>query len=504
MKILNIEQIRAADTYTIQHEPISSIDLMERAASAFARWFMTYFPLPQPTIEIVAATGNNGGDGLCVARILQANHYNVKVTVLRLDRASNDFAYNENLLKKNALYADIICKEINKEEYLFFDKNSLIIDALFGSGLTRPLSGLSAAVVKKMNDSQCPIIAIDMPSGLFADKESTGNQNIVRAQHTVSFELPKLAFMLPENYPFVGQWHIVPIGLHAEFIAQQTVDYHYFTAGEARKRQKITPKFAHKGTRGHVLFVGGSYGKIGAAALSVRATLKAGAGLATAYIPQCGYTILQSTVPEAMVITPSPSDEADYLASYNNKLPDLQPYSVLALGPGLGTNIATHNLVKQLLLTAAAQKIPLVIDADALNIIAFNEWQDILPPNSILTPHPKEFERLAGVTNNHFDRLEKLRACAKKWSCYIVLKGAHTAIACPAGRVFFNSSGNQAMATGGSGDALTGIIAALRAQGYSPENSALLGVFRHGAAGDKAALNSPNGSISAWDIVACI
>lgn len=503
MKILSVEQTRNADAYTIKHEPISSIDLMERAAAALAQWIVQHYPLPCPVVHIVAATGNNGGDGLCVARLLRNLHYSVEVSIVQLPHASPDFLHNEMLLTKKDNPAAGSCKTINTIDDLSFCPQSLIIDALFGSGLRRPLEGLVAAVVEKINlqNHCCTIIAIDLPSGLYADGTSAEQgRAIVRAHHTISFELPKLAFMLPENHPFVGEWHTVPIGLHKEFIDKQSVFNYYFTHQEALKRQKKSPKFAHKGTHGHVLFVGGSYGKMGAAVMSVKAALKAGAGLVSAYLPRCGYVVMQVAVPEAMVIA-SPQ-AAEHHLSATDAMPALSLYQVLALGPGMGMQPQTQALVRELLLAATVQKIPTIIDADALNAIAANSWQHLLPPNAILTPHPKEFERLAGASDNHFQRLEKLRYCARQWHCYIVLKGAHTATACPDGRVFFNSSGNPSMATGGSGDILTGIIAALLAQGYTPEDSALLGVFRHGTAGDRAAARQSHyNSISALDII---
>lgn len=510
MKILSAAQTRALDAYTIAHEPITSADLMERASAAFVRWFVAQYKPPQ-TVQIICGIGNNGGDGLCIARLLLQRHYNVSVIVVCGEgNPTPDFLLNQQRAKRlqNLPFIEIneqdnVAASINettnngKEDplpewygYIVNKNNALIIDALFGSGLNRPLQGIYAQVVECMNQSTCELIAIDIPSGLYADQASNG-RSIVKATHTVTFELPKLAFLLPENYPHIGEWHCVSIGLDQQAIAQTHTPYFYLDK-QTLPQYKPKQKFAHKGTRGHALIIGGSMGKIGAPALATRAALHCGAGLVTVYAPNCGYNILQTIAPEAMTLS-------DNCHTHIAQLPsDLSPYRAIGIGVGLGQHPDTIKALHQLLLNPPC---PLVIDADALNIIAAQHWQNLIPPQSLLTPHPKEWERLAGKSNNDFERIALLRQKTSEWQCYIALKGAHTAIVCPNGQVYFNSTGNPAMATGGSGDVLTGILTAYLAQGYTPQDALLIGVFKHGEAGDWAKKNSYNGNITAQDMI---
>ncbi|MGB0931417.1 MAG: NAD(P)H-hydrate dehydratase, partial [Chitinophagales bacterium] len=497
MKIFNIEQIRAADKYTIQHEPITSTDLMERASRAFVEWFVERFTYDfSDAIHLFCGVGNNGGDGLCIARMLNHLLFDVKVYIVRFsDKSSNDFQINERRLKE---VENIPVKNLyDVSDFPTFNENDLIVDAIFGSGLSRPIEGFTAEIIRKINESYIPVIAVDIPSGLYADRQS--DSIAIKANHTVSFQFPKLAFLLPQNHQYVGEWHCVDIRLHPTFIAQTSTPYHYIEATDIAAILRPKSKFSHKGTSGHALIIGGSYGKIGAAVLTSKATLKAGAGLVTVYVPKCGYTIMQVSIPEVMCLT-------DKNESHISELPLIEAnsassskktkYQAIAIGPGLGQNSSTQNALLQLLQSAQQ---PLVLDADALNIIAQNQWLQYMPKDSILTPHPKEFERLAGKTANHFERLEKQRAMAQKYGIVVLVKGAHTSIACPEGTIFFNSTGNPAMGTAGSGDVLTGMIASFVAQGYSSKDAAILGVYLHGLAGDKA--TSAKGNILASDLI---
>ncbi len=496
MKIFNVEQIRAADNYTIQHEPIASHELMEQASEAFVNWFIQQ-KIQNQVIHIFCGIGNNGGDGLCIARMLHEMHYSVKVYIVRFsDKSSNDFQINEKRLEK--------IKGV-KVENLYgvadmpdFKEEDLIIDAILGSGLSRPIKGFTAEIIHRINQSSCPVIAVDVPSGLYADNQSEGA--IIEAKHTVSFESPKLAFMLPQNHSYVGEWEVVKIGLHPDFMLQTQTPFHYVTSKMAHSLLKSKSKFSHKGTNGHALVIGGSYGKIGAIVLTAKATLKGGAGLVTAYVPRCGYNILQISIPEVMCLT----DQDEYCVSQmpvievgNASIKKKTKYQAIAIGPGIGQSASTQEALFQLLQTA---KQALVLDADALNIIAQNKWLEHVPKGSILTPHPKEFERLAGKAANQFERLQKQREIAQKFEIVLLIKGAHTAIACPDGKVYFNSTGNPAMGTAGSGDVLTGMIAAFVAQGYSSIEAAILGVYLHGQAGDIAA--KARGNILASDMIA--
>jgi len=369
----------------------------------------------------------------------------------------------------------------------------VIIDALFGSGLSKPLKGLPAKLVRHLNQTSNMRIAIDIPSGIFSDV-SVPEKNAVRfkADYTLSFQFPKLAFFMPENDAFVGDWQVLDIGLSADFITKTETSYYLLNHQYLQSQLKVRTKYAHKGTYGHGLLIAGSRGKMGAAVLAGKAALRAGAGLVSVHHPKAGMAVIPTAVPELM--TSIDADESVF-----SEAPDLTKYNAIAIGPGLGTHKKTQNAFKLLI---QETKVPLIIDADGLNILSENKtWLAFLPPNSILTPHVKEFERLTGKANNDFDQLQKQRAFAQKWGVYVILKGAHTRIATPSGQVFFNSTGNPGMATGGSGDVLTGILLGLSSQNYTPLNTCLLGVFLHGLAGDLAVETKGQYSLISGDII---
>lgn len=488
MKILNADQIRALDTHTMQNEPISSLDLMERASQAFVNWFIHCFDVSK-SVSVFCGKGNNGGDGLAVARLLIHKGFQVQVFVVEYtEKGSDDFNHNLERLKEISQV-----RHLDEQDTLpVLNSSGIVLDALLGSGLSRPVSGLLENVIKHINEAAGTIISIDIASGLYTDKPNGKYDTIIKPEHTVAFQLPKLAFMMPQNAEFTGDWHVVDIGLNKEFIEQADTPYYYTdkSAGEAliKKREK----FSHKGTFGHALLLAGSYGKIGAAVLSSRACLHSGAGLLTVHIPECGYEILQISLPEAML-------SVDRNQRNLTVLPALDSYTAVGIGPGVGQEPLTVRLLDELL-----EKIqsPLVIDADALNILSKHpDLQDRLPSETILSPHPKEFQRLAGESENEFERLELARNFAKKHNVIIVLKGAYTAVILSNGEVHFNSTGNAGMATGGSGDVLTGILTALLAQKYTPEHAAILGVYQHGLAGDRAAEKKTKTAMIASDII---
>ncbi len=487
MRILNTQQIKALDAYTIKQERIASINLMERAAHAFVDWF-TLRVERSKKIGIVCGTGNNGGDGLAIARMLKEWGYVVKLWIIKGDGAeSTDFKINyKNLTSR------IECLEITSQtEQIDFEGNDILIDALFGSGLSRPAEGLYAKVIDQLNGATALRIAVDIPSGLMADSPSAGA--IVKAHYTLSFQLPKLAFFFPQSQPFTGEWVLLNIGLNKNFIKEASSPYHYSLTKDIKKLVKTREKYDHKGTFGHALLIAGSFGKMGAAVLASRAALRSGLGLLTVHVPQCGYQCLQTAVPEAMA-------EVDKDPEIFTGINDLSHYTTLGLGPGLGTDDKT---VKALARTFESFQKPVVIDADALNIIAAHRdlFLPLIPQGSILTPHPKEFERLAGKWSNDFERLEKQTKLASSTRSVIVLKGAHTSIATENGLVYFNSTGNPGMATGGTGDVLTGIITGLLAQQYTSAEAAILGVFLHGLAGDLAAQDCGMDSLIASDLI---
>ena len=488
MKILSAQQIREADAYTIAHEPIVSIDLMERAAAACTNWILKHFPQEEKFL-IFCGPGNNGGDGLAIARLLSNQGKKVIVYILKLsENFSEDFKINKDRLLDDAI-------EINELNTSAFSipKEAIIVDAIFGSGLNKPVTGRVGGVIDQMNAVENPVISIDIPSGLFCDDNSENSfKHIVRATHTLTFQLPKLAFLFAENFPFVGSFHILPIGIDESFIQSVASKNFFVTKEMAKANFKVRAKFSHKGTYGHALIIAGSKGKMGAALLASEACLRAGAGLLTTHVPACGYEIMQTALPEAMC---SVASEENFI----NELPKIGMYNAIGAGPGLGTEKQTQNVLKLLIQNT---QLPLVLDADALNILSENKtWLSFLSPGTILTPHPKEFDRLTGSTEKSYARYEQLKSFALKYQVYVVLKGAHTAIASPDGEVFFNSSGNPGMATGGSGDVLTGIITALLAQDYSPKMASVLGVYLHGLAADCMLIESAMESLIAGDII---
>lgn len=473
MKILSTTQIREADAHTISNEPIASIDLMERASLAFVNWFSAEFDNTN-VIKVFCGTGNNGGDGLAIARLLSLRGYHVDTFVIRSsDKQSDDFGANFNHLSKSSFI-----QEIQFEDQLPEIRNSeIVIDALFGSGLTHQLEGLFAETVNYLNNSKAIIVSVDIPSGLFCDNVLEGNCAI-KAKHTVSFQVPKLAFFLLSNYDYVGEWHVVDIGLDKEFVNK--CDSKFVTIDEEFVKINLHTKQKgdHKGSNGRALLIAGSYGKMGAAVLAGKAALRSGLGLLTIHAPHCGYEILQTSLPEAMV---SP----DLTEFYFGEAPEIDQYNAIGIGPGIDTKQKTVKAFETLL---KQFKEPLLIDADAINILSTHpSLLSIVPENSIITPHFKEFERLTGKWENDLERIERQILFAKKHNVIVVFKGPNTTISTPTGEVYFNTTGNPGMAKGGSGDVLTGILTSLLAQGYDPLITAQIGVYIHGMAGDLAA-----------------
>lgn len=488
MIILDTKQIRSADQYTIENEPISSIDLMERASVKCVEWIIENLKV-NSKFHVVCGMGNNGGDGLVIARLLLLRGYVCRVSILKIGKkGSPDFEINFARLKETKA----IISEISDENQIKLVGSEVIIDSIFGSGLSKSLSGWIGEVVKKINKSNSTVISIDMPSGLFMVDNHQNDGEIVKADFTLTFETPKLSFLLPEYGLFAGEWHILDIGLDKEFIAKQVSKFHYLTLTDFEPILKSREKFNHKGNFGHALIFAGSKGKVGASVLASKACLRTGVGLLTSFIPQCGYTTFQTSVPEAMCIT---SDSENELSGF----PSIEKYAACAFGPGVGTEPSVAQTLKLLI---QESNLPLVIDADGLNILAENRtWLNYLPQGSILTPHPGEFKRLVGDFSSDLERVEELSNFSQKYNVIVVLKGAHTAIATPDGMVFFNSTGNPGMATAGSGDVLTGIITSLLAQGNHPVHAACMGVFYHGVAGDLARDNMGEVSMVAGDIV---
>lgn len=540
MKLFTTKQIATLDKYTIENEPIADIDLMERAALQITNWLVQRFSTERKMM-FFAGPGNNGGDALAIARQLADLDFICEVFLIDFGKElKGSPAINRQRLKEQGKVK--LSKIETITDFPDIAETDIIIDGLFGSGLTRPLEGLAAEIVQKINalghlpisrrvmtnekDSSIShhpnfsremtadrghpnrsrettkIISIDIPSGLMGEDNSNGRlpagarattyNNIIRADYTLTFQFPKISFLFAENEKYVGEWEVLPIRLHPDGIAQTQTNYFFTEEEDIQQIIKKRSRFGHKGTYGHALLIAGSFGKMGAAVLASKACLRSGAGLLTVQIPHLGYPIIQTAVPEAMASV----DQHDYTFT---EFPDLSPFSAIGVGPGIGIKSNTKKAMYELLEKA---KVPLVIDADALNILSENKsWLDKIPENSILTPHPGEFKRLVGESENSYENIQKQLEFSKKYKVIVVLKGAFTSISTPAGKLYFNSTGNPGMATAGSGDALTGILLGLLAQGISPENAAIAGVFIHGLAGDLAAKEKSEFSLIAGDII---
>lgn len=465
MKIFNASQVKKADAVSIQKQNITSTELMERAATKAFQWIQNKFTNTETTFHVFCGQGNNGGDGLVIARLLKKEGYNVSITIVEgAGKPTNDFKINLDRLKSVGIESTL--------NYAEAEKKQVIIDAIFGIGLTRPLDNEVEKVITYINSTKAVKIAIDVPSGLFLDRKT---EIAVQSDYVLTFQVPKLALYLPGNYPYVKAIKVLYIGLDEAFITDTDTNYYLTDSRAASQLYKPLSPYAHKGTQGHAMIIGGSYGKMGAACLSAKAALKAGCGLVTAYIPQCGYTIMQTYLPEAMVLTDS-DDHIKEIAF------DLEPSSI-GIGMGLGQEQETQRAIYDFFLMKPTKT---VIDADAINILSKNkEWLELLPQQSILTPHPKELQRLIGKWEDDFDMLEKLKVFSKQNNVVVVAKNART-IVVDGYTVHVNSSGNAALATGGSGDVLTGILTGLLAQGYNNTEAAILGVYLHGLTADIA------------------
>jgi len=473
LPLLTSSQIREADAYTIAHEPILSIDLMERASKAFVGWFINHFQDKKKSIAVYCGTGNNGGDGLAIARLLKDHGYhNISIKIARFsDRASAEFTANLHRV------SNLQVKDIISGDDLPLESADIIIDALLGSGLNKPLAGDYQRLVGYLNNLGKTIVAVDVPTGYFTDGEVPPEATVLKADLVITFHQPKINFLLPESGKYIDCCEVVNIGLDDDFISKIDTPYYLVEENDARGLLKPRQRFSNKGTYGHALIVAGKDETMGAALLCASACAYAGAGLTTACIPQSGLTALNTYMPEVMALIRN-----DYA------MPDVEwnKYGAVAIGPGLGKGDSALELLTSIL---NDYDTPIVIDADGLNILAENKHLlEAIPPGSILTPHMKEFDRLFGEHTGWWQRLQTAKQKAAQMQICIVLKNDYTITATPEGKLYFNSTGNAAMATGGMGDVLTGIIVSLLAQKYSPEDACILGVYIHGKAGDELAL----------------
>ena len=492
MKIFTTAQIHELDKYTIEHEPIASLNLMERAARALTQAVTNEWPATMP-IVIFAGPGNNGGDALAMARMLSEQNYQVSVYLFNISgQLSADCAANKQRLQDARRLKTFV--EVSMEfDPPKLDSSTLVIDGLFGSGLNKPLAGGFASLVKYINASQAKVISIDVPSGLMTE-DNTYNirANIIRATITLTLQQPKLSFLFPENQQFVGEMRVLDINLSKEGIEKIEAPFSIVEESDIRKCLLPRSPFAHKGQMGTALMIAGSYGMAGAAVLAAKACMRAGAGKVVVNTPRRNIPILQASVPEAVV--QAGNEETIFAEAV-----DTEDYQAMGIGPGLGQSEQTAiALIAQLRRTQC----PIVVDADAINILANHRaWLQQLPKGIIMTPHPKELDRLEGHSADTYERLTKARNLAERLKGYIILKGHYTAICCPDGHIMFNATGNAGMATAGSGDVLTGILTGLLARGYKPQDACVAGVWLHGLAGDLAAQQLGEESLIASDII---
>ena len=491
MKILTGGQFRELDRYTIEHKPIASIDLMEQASCAVTDVLTQRFGAER-RFFIFSGPGGNGGDGLAVARMLASAGRDVTAYLFNVSNKLNaDCATNAERLRQ---CEDVAFTEVTAAfTFPELRATDVVIDALFGTGLSKPLDGGFALVARGINKSCATVVSIDVPSGLMCEDNTYNDSSaIVRADLTISIQTEKLAFLYPENQRYVGEWTCVDIGLMAEGMAE--LKSHLWLTEEAEVRAMLRPRplFAHKGTMGHALIVAGSRGMAGAAILATRATLRSGAGKVTVHTPIDNLEIMQIAVPEAIV-------QMDVDSANVSSAIDASTFQAIGIGPGLAQSRYTATAVHDYMLQQIG---PMVLDADALNILAQNpEWVGDIPAESILTPHPRELDRLVGHSASSFERMNRARNLAINHRLFVIVKGHYTMVCNPTGEVFFNPTGNPGMATAGSGDVLTGMLTALLAQGYLPAEAAILGTYLHGLAGDLAAKELSEEAMTASDII---
>ena len=495
MKIFSTQDIREIEKYTIENEPISSIDLMERASSAIACEIISRW-LPNRKVMVFAGPGNNGGDALAVARMLVEQGYHIEVFLFNIGGNKLSAVCTTNRDRLLALGDIDFTEVINEFTPPYIDRNDIVLDGLFGSGLKSPLKGGFSALVRYINDSGATIVSIDVPSGLFGEWNSENSRNdIIKAHLTLTIQFPRLAFFFSENAEFIGEYKVLDIELSQEAIKSHRSDFILVERKDVKRVLKPRNKFAHKYDFGRAMIVAGSYGMMGAAIIAARAASRSGCGLVSVHAPRCGMTVMQTAVPEALF----DADKHDIIPT-NLELKG--EWNSIAIGPGIGTHSMTVDALERFLINA---KSPCLLDADALNCIKERPaLLNSLPVKSVITPHSGEFDRIFGKFYTDETRLKKALEVARIYNIIVVMKGHHTMTVRPDGKVFINSTGNPGMATAGSGDALTGIIASLMAQGFMPELSAVMGVYLHGKAGDIALKSRGEYGMTASDIVDAI
>lgn len=491
MKILSPEQLKRVETQTITIQDIELINLMERAANAILNWLKSKIDVSKNSFTIICGVGNNGGDGLALGRLLWEEKAHVKIYLQKNNSYSLDNLTNQKRLKDLKIpfeYYD----EMTQLEIL---PNSILIDAIFGYGLNRPIGDEWKPIIDQINQSPNTVISVDVPSGLFCDQLNSEKDPIVESEVTLTFQTPKLSLLIPENQQYINEFEILDISLDLESIEKEESQLGYFSMNYVPQFYFKRPKFSHKYDYGNVLVIGGSYGKIGATMLVAKAVLKSGAGLVTLYVPKCGYSVIQTAFPEAMVQT-------DFSEELITKFPNVERYDTIVIGPGMGTDEKTYRAFEEFLSENDLSDKKLIIDADGINLLSQHpNLLENLPKETILTPHDKELERLIGEWENSYQKIEKIQSFVQSHELVIVAKGFITQTFLVNGEAYFNSSGNPGMATAGSGDVLAGIIAGLYAKQYNASEAAIFGVYLHGFSGDLASQQLGEESIMSTDLI---
>ncbi|MBD5210189.1 MAG: NAD(P)H-hydrate dehydratase [Bacteroidales bacterium] len=491
MKIFTNSEIRQIDQYTIEHEGVTPMELIDRVARAVTDEITARWRTSKPVV-IFAGPGNNGADALAVGALLAECGYKVHAYLFNIggNKLSTECVVcRDRYMECPGVGITEIIDTFMMPE---LQRNLLIIDGLFGSGLRDPLKGGFSYLVQRINESRATVVSIDIPSGLAGDwNPALISRDVIHATLTLAVQHPRLAFFIADNAELVGEWKLLDIGLSQKAAAEIKAQFYLVEAPDVYRALKRRPLFSSKADYGSALIYAGSYGMMGAAVMATRGALRSGVGKVTVETPKCGYPIIQSTVPEALY-------SANQGEMYIDRMRPAHQYSAVAAGPGIGTNDPTLRALEELLLSS---KSPLILDADALNCIAIKpSMLNSLPMLSIITPHAGEFDRLFGQHTSMESRLRKACDVARHYHILIVLKGRYTSIIRPDGKIYFNSSGCPAMATPGSGDVLTGMLAAFLAQGYSPEIATLLAVYLHGLAGELAAEEHGDYGVTASDI----
>ncbi|WP_341664617.1 NAD(P)H-hydrate dehydratase [Blattabacterium cuenoti] len=501
MKIPSLNQIRKADQYCIDSESISSSQLIERAAKGCFDWIIhnnKSFKIRKNPFIVLVGNGKNGGDGISLSYMLHL--YGATVFVYGIN-ISNHFSNEFLINKKKILQKKINFKMINEgEKFPVLNQENYLIDAIFGTGFNRTMNQYWKSFFHYINEKKFKeVISIDIPSGLFMEKSHENFEGIIKATHTLTFQVPKLSFLLPNYADYVGKWHLINIGWKDDCIRKiQTTNFYIDDKSiHAIYKKKIRKKFTHKGNYGHGIIIGGSFGMVGSVVLSATASFRTGIGKLSVYVPSCGYKVIQNTLPEAIVNTDVEKHYISNIVLSNDKI------NAIGIGMGMGIHYKTVYALESFLLKIKNKKIPMVIDADAINILSHQRLLlELLPKETIITPHPKEFKRLLCQSwKNDYEKLHFLKEMSKKHTIFIVLKGAHSVISTPNGNLYFNSTGNPGMSTSGSGDVLTGMIMSFLSQGYSPKESCIMGVYLHGLAGDIASKKLSEEAIIANDII---